>query len=203
MDNYADRMFQNAVAELQKQDGSYDKYQAFYPHRTQDELSKDDIAYIQARESFYIASVNSDGWPYIQHRGGAVGFIKVLGPTQLACADYPGNRQFITMGHLQTEAKVSLFFMDYLNHARLKIQGRARLVKAADVDPMILESVSDGGPLVERVLTVDIVAMDWNCPKYIPTLYPEAVIQNVIGPKIGQLEAENTALRAELAALKA
>lgn len=201
MDNYADRMFQGAVAALQKAEGTYEKYQTFYPHRTQDGLGEADAAFIQARESFYIASVTPDGWPYIQHRGGAAGFIKIISPTRIACADYHGNKQFITMGHLQSNAKVSLFFMDYLNHTRLKVQGTASLIKAADATAELLEAVVDGGPQAERVLLIDIVAMDWNCPKYIPTLYPEAVLQDVIGPQMGKLQAENEALRAQLAAL--
>jgi predicted pyridoxine 5'-phosphate oxidase superfamily flavin-nucleotide-binding protein len=201
MENYADRMFQGAVGDLQKEEGTYEKYQTFYPHRTQDGLSGDDIAFIQARESFYIASVTADGWPYIQHRGGIAGFIKVLGPTQIACADYPGNKQFISMGNLQNSSKVSLFFMDYLNHARLKMQGTATLLTAKDAPSDILEAVTDSGPKAERVLIIDIIAMDWNCPKYIPTLYPEAVLQQVIGPQMGKLQAENATLKAQLAAL--
>lgn len=202
MENYADLMFQGAVADLQRAEGTYDKYQKFYPHRTQTELSSDDIAFIEARESFYIASVNTDGWPYIQHRGGARGFVKVVGPNQLASADYHGNRQFITMGNLQTETRVSLFFMDYLNHARLKVQGRATLLPVSEADPELVARLYVRAAPAERVLMIDVVALDWNCPKYIPTLYPEDALRQIVGPQIAKLQAENEALKTELASLR-
>ena len=202
MENYADLMFRDGVAEFQRADGGYDKFQTFYVHRTQDALGPDDIAFIQARDSFYIASVNGEGWPYVQHRGGPRGFLKVIGPNRLACADYHGNRQFITMGNLQADAKVSLFFMDYLNHARLKVQGRATLVPIGEADPELVAQLGIGDLPAERVLEIEVVAMDWNCPKYIPTLYSEDALRQVVGPMVGKLQVENEALRAELAALK-
>ena len=202
MENYAELMFTETVKDLQEDAGTREKYERFYPHRTQDVLSDDDIAFIKARDSFYMASVNSEGWPYIQHRGGAVGFVHINGPTSLACADYHGNRQFISMGNLKTDKRVSLFFMDYMNHTRLKIQGHASLIPAKDADQDLLSKLDQTAAPAERILQVDIVAMDWNCPKYIPTLYPEAVLQNIVGPEIQALRDENTALRQELAMLR-
>ena len=202
MDNYAELMFQGVVAELQKADGSYDKFQTAYPHRTQKQLTPDDIDFIRSRESFYIASITAGGWPYIQHRGGPVGFVHVTGPTRIACADYRGNRQFITMGNLRVENRVSLFFMDYLRRARLKIQGQATLEKIEDADPDLVDQLSIGEEPAERILVIDIVALDWNCPKYIPTLYSEAALRQVIGPEIVRLKTENAALKKELAALR-
>ncbi|MEM7300089.1 MAG: pyridoxamine 5'-phosphate oxidase family protein, partial [Pseudomonadota bacterium] len=125
MQNYADLMFKDAVAELQRAEGTFEKYQAAYKHRTPEALTDDDIAFINARDSFYMATITSDGWPYVQHRGGTRGFVKVAGPNRLAVPDYHGNRQFISMGNLKTTRRMSLFFMDYLNHARLKVQGEA------------------------------------------------------------------------------
>ncbi len=202
MDNYADMMFQGAVADLQRAEGTFDKFQKFYVHRTQSELSEDDIAFITARDSFYISSLNDQGWPYIQHRGGARGFVQVLGASQLACADYVGNKQFITMGNLMADDRVSLFFMDYLNHTRLKVQGRATLKSVTDSDPKLVAQLDTGDTPAQRILTIDIVSMDWNCPKYIPTLYPEDIIRDVIGQQMGKLQAENEALKAELAKLR-
>lgn len=201
MQNYADMMFQGPVADLQRAEGSYDKYQSFYVHRTQSELSEDDIAFIHARNSFYISSLNAEGWPYIQHRGGAHGFVHILGSNQIACADYVGNRQFITMGNLLADDRVSLFFMDYQNHARLKVQGRATLKSIADSDPKLVAQLDTGDTPAQRILTIDIVSMDWNCPKYIPTLYPEHIIRDVIGQQMGALQAENERLKAALAKL--
>lgn len=202
MENYAELMFTEAVQALQEADGVRARFEAYYPHRTQPELTEQDTQFIQARESFYMATVNADGWPYIQHRGGARGFLHVIGPTTLACADYHGNQQYISMGNLKTDDRVSLFFMDYLNHARLKIQGRATLIPVADADPKLVERLDPSGKAAERVLQIEVIARDWNCPKYIPTLYPEAAIRQVVGPQIQQLKEENEALRAELAALK-
>ncbi|WP_371224701.1 pyridoxamine 5'-phosphate oxidase family protein [Roseovarius sp. 2305UL8-3] len=201
MENYADLLFQGAVAELQKAEGSFEKYQKLYPHRTQDGLREQDKAFIRERDSFYIASTSPDGWPYIQHRGGPRGFLSIIGDTKLACLDYRGNQQFITMGHLTTDSRVSLFLMDYMNSARLKIQGHASLVSLADADPALVRQLAPEGTTAERVLSIEITALDWNCPQYIPQLYPADVVQNVIGRRIGALEAENTALKARLAEL--
>ncbi|MEM6654032.1 MAG: pyridoxamine 5'-phosphate oxidase family protein, partial [Pseudomonadota bacterium] len=135
-------------------------------------------------------------------RGGAPGFVHVAGPTTLACADYPGNKQFISMGNLKTDPRVSLFFMDYMNHTRLKVQGNATLIDATQADPKLLEELDQRRAPAERVLKVEVVAMDWNCPKYIPTLYSGAAIQEAIGPKMAALQAENEELRAEIERLK-
>ena len=202
MENYANLMFHSAVAELQRAEGSNEKYQKLYPHRRADALSENDIAFIQARESIYIASADPDGWPYIQHRGGPRGFLKVLGANRVACADYHGNQQFITMGNLAGDDRVSVFCMVYLNRARLKIQGRASLVKREDADPALLAQLDSEELPAERVLVIDIVAMDWNCPKYIPQLLPVDVVQKAVAENLGALKAENDALKAELAALK-
>ena len=201
MENYATLMFTKAVQDLQNAEGTKQKFETFYPHRTQDALSVDDIAFIKERDSFYMASVNAGGWPYIQHRGGARGFVHVAGPTTLACADYRGNKQFISMGNLQTNPRVSLFFMDYMNHARLKVQGNATLIPASDADPDLLSQLDQSAAPAERVLQIEVLAMDWNCPKYIPTLYPEAAIKQIVGPELNALRDENKALRAELARL--
>ena len=202
MENYADLMFRGAVAELQRSEGTFEKYQTAYKHRTGSELGPDDVDFIRRRDSFYLASITEDGWPYVQHRGGARGFVHVVGPNRLACADYRGNRQFITMGNLQTEARVSLFFIDYMNHARLKLQAKATLKRASEADPDLVARVSSAEAPAERILVVDVVAIDWNCPKYIPTLYPEDALREIVGPQIARLQAENEALKSELAELR-
>lgn len=202
MENYAEMMFRDAVAELQREAGTYDKYQKFYPGRTQEKLSENEIAFLQDRESIYIASTTVDGWPYIQHRGGPRGFLKVIGETRIACADYRGNQQFITMGNLAHDDRVSVFCMDYMNRARLKLQGRATLMKSADADPQLWDQLHSPQLPAERALVIDIVAMDWNCPKYIPQMLSAEVVQKAVAEKLGALQAENDALRAELAGLK-
>ena len=102
------------------------------------------------------------------------------------------------MGNLQASSKVSLFCMDYMNKARLKIQGEATLQKASEVAPEVLELLSGDGPEVERVLTVDVVAIDWNCPSYIPDLFPAEVVRQVGAGEMHALRQENAALRAAL-----
>lgn len=201
MENYARLMFTQAVQDLQAREGTKQKYETFYPHRTQDVLSQDDIDFIKRRNSFYIASVNSDGWPYIQHRGGARGFIHVTGPNSIACADYLGNKQFISMGNLKTEPRVSLFFMDYLNRRRLKIQGEATLIDVKDADPNLVSQLDQRAGPAERVLQIKIIAMDWNCPKYIPTQIPEDAIGQILGSEFEKLRSENQRLRDEIARL--
>ncbi len=202
MENYADLMFRGAVAELQKTEGTFEKYQTAYKHRTSTELGPDEIGFIRRRDSFYLASITDDGWPYIQHRGGARGFVHVVGPNRLACGDYRGNRQFITMGNLQAEERVSLFFMDYMNHARLKVQGKASLKSVSEADPDLVTRLGSSETPAVRILVIDVVAIDWNCPKYIPTLYPEDALREVVGPQIAKLQAENEVLKSEVARLR-
>lgn len=202
MEDYAELMFRGQVAEIQKAEGIHGIHKANYQRRTQSALSPDDSAFIQSRQSIYVASVNPDGWPYVQHRGGPVGFLKVIGPTRIACLDYVGNKQFITMGHLAQDPRVSVFLMDYMRRARMKIQGRASLVRLDEADPAVLEQFDVTGTPAERLLVVDVVAMDWNCPKYIPPLVPVEVANQAAEQYAAELQAENAALKAELAQLK-
>ncbi|UZD90956.1 pyridoxamine 5'-phosphate oxidase family protein [Cognatishimia activa] len=201
MKNYAEMMFSEAVSDLQKKDGSYDKYQAGYRHRTQDGFEPQDVAFIQSRESFYIASTSPDGWPYVQHRGGPQGFLNVTGPSQIACLDYKGNRQFITMGHLKTDDRVSLFLMDYMQRARLKLQGHATLKSLEEADPALVKQLDPTGKPAERLLVIDVVAMDWNCPKYIPQMFTKPVVETLLARGLDDLQKENEQLRARLAEL--
>ena len=203
MEDYANLMFRGQVAEIQKAEGCYGVHKASYQRRTQSALSPDDVAFIQSRQSIYIASVNPDGWPYVQHRGGPTGFLKAVNPTRIACLDYVGNRQFITMGHVAEDPRVSLFLMDYMRRARMKIQGRASLVRLGDADPEVLKHFPTEGTPAERLLVVDVVAMDWNCPKYIPAFVPVDVANAATESYAAELQAENDALKAKLAELTA
>ena len=194
MGNYGEHMFTDAVTKLQKAAGSSERYKAMYKHRGTS-LGEDETAFIQRAESFYIASISANGEPYIQHRGGARGFVNVQEQT-LVVPDYPGNKQFITMGNLQTNDKVSLFFMDYLNKGRLKIQGQAKLVDATDAPELVAHLPKD--PVPERVLSVTAHAFDWNCPKYIPTLVAEDVLRKILAEEITKLRTENERLKSVL-----
>lgn len=135
------------------------------------ELSDDATAFIRARTSAYLATSSADGQPYVQHRGGPVGFIEVLDPRTLAFAEYPGNRQFITSGNLAENERAFLFLMDYANARRLKLWGVAKI---ADEPELLARLVAPAGIVVERALRFTIEAIDWNCSKYIPRLGGES-----------------------------
>jgi hypothetical protein len=166
-----------------------------------DVLTADEIAFIQSRDSFYLASVNSDQWPYIQHRGGKPGFLRVTGPTSLAFADYRGNRQMLTTGNLADNDRVCLFLMDYPQRARLKILGRAKVDDAREHPDLVRELAEpEAQRIVERIVRIEVAGYDWNCPKYITPRFTAAEVQEAMAPlkaRIAELEAELAALRVE------
>ncbi len=139
-------------------------------------LGPSEAAFIRARDSFYIASVGETGWPYIQHRGGPKGFLRVLGEQTIGFADFSGNRQYVTVGNIAGDDRVSLFLMDYPNRTRLKILGHAREVGHGDA---VLEqlSVPEYRARVERGLLVTVAAFDWNCPQHITARYTAEEIE--------------------------
>jgi len=159
-----------------------------------DALTNEETAFIQARDSFYMASVTETGWPYLQHRGGKPGFLRVIGPTVLAFADYKGNRQMLSTGNLAANDRVALFLMDYPRRERLKILGHAR-VEDARVHPELVAQLAEPEVhrIVERLFFVDIVSFDWNCPKYITPRYTAAEVETALAPlkqRIAELEAK-------------
>lgn len=138
-------------------------------------LGSAEIEFIHERDGFYVATVNEDGWPYVQFRGGPPGFVKALTPTALAYADFRGNRQYISTGNATANDRVSLFFMDYANQRRLKVLARATIIDA-DTDSALLASVAMGSysAVVERVVRFDVAAFDWNCPQHITPRFTRA-----------------------------
>lgn len=172
----------------------FGRAQQLPPQPERDALTDDEAAFIAARDSFYVATVSENGWPYVQHRGGHPGFLKVLSPTQLAFADYKGNRQMLSTGNIAGNDRMALFLMDYPNRERLKILAHARVVDIRQ-QPEILDQVADPKerPLVERVFLLEVVSFDWNCPKYITPRYTAAEIETAIAPlknRIAHLEAQ-------------
>ncbi len=150
----------------------YGQVRAPLPAPARDPLGDDERAFIAARDSFYIASVSEGGWPYVQHRGGARGFLRVINPTQLAFADYKGNRQLLTTGNLAVNDRVTVFLMDYPNRTRLKIIGHARVVDAK-AHSELFATLADPtvARIVERFIFIDVVSFDWNCQQYITPRY--------------------------------
>ncbi|MEI6196993.1 MAG: pyridoxamine 5'-phosphate oxidase family protein [Verrucomicrobiota bacterium] len=131
-------------------------------------LGPEESAFIAERDSFYLATTGETGWPYIQHRGGPRGFLRVLDEHTLGFADFGGNRQLITVGNLASNNHVALFFMDYKRRERMKLLGHARVLDVAEDPTLALRlSVPSYRARIERLFVIDVVAFDWNCPQHI------------------------------------
>lgn len=177
------------------QERSFGRRQRIPDAPERDAFTDDETAFIASRDSFYLATTNSDGWPYIQHRGGPPGFLKVLGPHLLGFADYRGNRQLLSTGNLDGNDRVTLFLMDYPNRTRLKILGHARVLDARENADLAdqLSPAPEVRSLTERLFLIDVVGFDWNCPKYITPRFTEAEIAEATNPlraRIAELEAK-------------
>lgn len=153
--------------------------------------------FIAERDSFYLGTVSADGQPYIQHRGGKKGFLKVLNEKTLGFADFRGNKQYISAGNLADNPKAYIFLMDYAGRKRIKIWGEARVVED---DPALLKKLFDEDykAVPERAILFTITAWDINCPQHIPRKFGEAEIEEILEP----FKAQISKLEAELAELK-
>jgi uncharacterized protein len=186
--------------------GSEHLWQNFTGQREFDVFTPDEVAFIAQRDSFYMATVSQTGWPYIQHRGGPPGFLKVVDTKTLAFADYRGNRQYISVGNLAADDRVALILMDYAAKARLKIYAHVETVSLG-ADPALMERVAAPGYKAkpERIVLLHLAAFDWNCPQHITPRFTQREIaqaMRALYERLAALEAENTALRATLATLK-
>jgi hypothetical protein len=175
---FAELAFTPNVKAAQELNGSrraYSRMESGEDHH--DVLGPDEAAFIAARDSFYMATVSETGWPYIQHRGGPPGFVRVLDEKTIGLADFRGNRQYVSVGNLRTDDRVSLFLMDYPNRARLKILGRARIVDANDHEMLRHLSMPDYKAQVERGILISVEAVDWNCPQHITPRFTLAELE--------------------------
>lgn len=157
-----------------------------------DRLGGDEATFIEDRDSFYLASVNQGGWPYLQHRGGPKGFLNVLDERTLGFADLRGNRQLLSTGNVAGNDRVCLFLMSYPHQARLKIFGRAEVLQPAS-EPKLTRMLAQPGQerSVERLLRIKVEGYDWNCPQYITPRFSESEVQAAIQPlhdRIAELE---------------
>jgi uncharacterized protein len=198
-DTYSsDVAFTPAVKAIQARKGSRDAY-AHVEQRGgwRTEIDENLAAFLAEANSLYFATSTADGQPYIQHRGGPKGFVKILDSNTLAFADYSGNRQYITQGNLSENPRAYIFVMDYAHRRRVKIWGEARMV---DDDPALLASLMPGGYKArpEQVILFKIAAWDTNCPQHIPQKFDGADVAAALAARDGRI-AE---LEAELAALK-
>ena len=166
---YRDLAFTPAVRQAQERNGTADHFAGLAPAPAEpDALTEKETSFITARDSFYMATVTETGWPYMQHRGGPKGFVKVLSAHRIAIADFRGNRQYMSVGNLAANNRASLFFMDYPARRRLKVMALASTVDLGD-DEGLIAAVRDAGyrAVVERALVFDVAAFDWNCPQHI------------------------------------
>lgn len=188
----------------QDANGVGETWARFAGDRAFDRFTENEAAFIATRDSFYLASTASNGWPYVQHRGGPPGFLKVLDETTLAFADFRGNRQYITLGNTLADDRVSLILVDYPHQARLKILAHMQACDLAE-DPTLAARLALPGYKAkpERAFILKLEAFDWNCPQHITPRFTNAEIEAALVPvhaRLAALESENQTLRDRLAA---
>ena len=186
---FTDRV--KAVQEREGTRGSYARFEGGEAHH--DRLGPAEAEFLAARDSLYMATISETGWPYVQHRGGPKGFVKVLDERTIGFADFRGNRQYVSVGNLQGDDRVALILVDYPNRRRLKLLGRARAITAED-DPVTLGRLEVPGyrAKVERGLVIAVEALDWNCPQHITPRFTEEEVTAAVAPlhaRIAELEA--------------
>ncbi len=200
---FLDRLTTPGVTAARVANGAGGLWEAMEVDRPADRFTQAEAAFIAERDSFYLASVSQTGWPYIQHRGGPAGFLRLLDDVTLGFADFRGNRQYISLGNIADEDRVALFLMDYPNRRRLKILAH---MKAHDLkaEPELAARLATPGyrALPERGFTLRLEAFDWNCAQHITPRFTAAQVEPAVTPlreRLARLEAENTRLREALA----
>jgi hypothetical protein len=189
MERFFDLVFDTDTLGHQRRRGSHDRYEAARRQPAPAGLGDGEIEFLARRDSFYLASVGANGWPYVQHRGGPAGFVRVVDPTHLAWAERSGNRQYVTAGHVDHDDRVAIIAVDYPNQQRLKLLGHARFDPEPGAD--LLERLGIEGRL-EGLVTVEVAAFDWNCPKYITPRFTADEVRAAVEPlhqRIQELEA--------------
>ncbi len=187
--------FTPTVKKVQEQQGSRLSYarSESVPEAINHTLTEAEARFIAARDSFYMATVGETGWPYIQHRGGPTGFVRVLDEHTIGFADFRGNRQYVSVGNLLTDDRVSLFFMDYPNRTRLKLFGRVQLVGLDDQETLSRLETPGYRARAERGFLIRIEGFDWNCPQHITERFTLDEVRSMtatLTSRIAELEAE-------------
>jgi hypothetical protein len=204
--NFGSFVFTPTVKALQERYGSRRQYSRIEgTDSSPTRLGPQESEFIGERDSFYMATLGSNGWPYVQHRGGPKGFLKVIDPITIAFADFRGNKQYISTGNLMTDDRVALILVDYPRQLRLKILGRVEIFEGEHSRGWI-EKVRDPDyqAFTERVYVIRIEAFDWNCQQHIVPRYSEQEIREAVGPaenRMRELENENQRLREEISRL--
>jgi predicted pyridoxine 5'-phosphate oxidase superfamily flavin-nucleotide-binding protein len=206
MPNFGSLVFTPAVRALQEKYGSRRQYaRSEGPASSPARLGRGEAEFIAEHDTFYMATLGSTGWPYVQHRGGPKGFLKVIDDRTIGFADFRGNKQYISTGNLMTDNRVALTLVDYPRQLRLKILGRVEIFEGEKAREWI-EKVRDPGykAFTERVYVIRIEAFDWNCQQHIVPRYTEEEIREAVAPgehRMHELERENEKLREELSRL--
>ena len=174
---FAEIAFTPAVQALQSAHGSRAAYARMQSAAPPEGLGPREAEFLSNADSFYLATVSETGWPYVQHRGGPRGFLKVISPTRLAFADFRGNRQYVSAGNTSRDDRVAAIVMDYVRRQRLKLLGHLRFEEAGAADPGLAAAVALPGyeARVERIAVIDVEAFDWNCPQHITPRYTLAM----------------------------
>ena len=179
--NYAKLAFSEAVKKLQEQNGSRANYKRMERFTSKEGLTPNEIKMIEVMDHFYMASIGENGFPYIQHRGGPKGFLKVLDSQKLAFLDFSGNMQYISVGNVKTNNKISLILVDYIKKARLKIYAESEVLSLQENTEMVRKlDLEEYNYRPERIIVFHIKAFDWNCPQHIIPRYTVAEIEEVL-----------------------
>ncbi|MEO8588979.1 MAG: pyridoxamine 5'-phosphate oxidase family protein [Flavobacteriales bacterium] len=165
--NFASLAFTPAVKQLQEQYGSRPAYARQEKVTYQDGLTESEMDFIAERDSFYMASIGANGFPYIQHRGGPKGFVQAIDAKTVAFVDVRGNQQFVSLGNIAEQPNVSLIFMDYPHRTRLKLLARAEVVTLESRPELVQQLMASFKAKPERVMLLHVEAYDWNCPQHI------------------------------------
>ena len=199
---FLDTLKTPSIEAARKANGGDTVWANFADHRDFDRFTDNERAFIGQRDSFYMATVAENGWPYIQHRGGPTGFLQVLDDRTLGFADFRGNRQYISVGNLSVDDRAALFLIDYPNRARLKVLGHVEfkdLKNDADLARRI--AVPGYKAKVERAMLVHLENFDWNCSQHITPRFTPAELESALAPirkRLIDLTEENETLKAEL-----
>jgi predicted pyridoxine 5'-phosphate oxidase superfamily flavin-nucleotide-binding protein len=190
--NFAEIAFTDAVKKLQEKHGSRRGYERMERFSKVDGLTEHEMTFIENRDSFYLASIGAKEFPYIQHRGGPKGFLKVLDTKRLGFIDFIGNRQYVSVGNMATNTNVSLIMIDYPSRSRLKIFAKSEIVALDDNSELFKTLNLDNYKFrPERMMVFHIEAYDWNCPQHIKQRFTLEEIDEITKPlrnKIKELE---------------
>jgi len=194
MTNYMEIALTPAIVEMQKQKGSFGHYGdvAEGDHEHPIELSPDELDMILSRDSFYMASVSETGWPYVQHRGGDIGFVRQISATTIGWVERSGNRQYLGTGNITATEKVAAIFVDYPSRTRLKLFGKATY--HPEPSDELIAALGGEGLRTDGAITVEAIGTNWNCPKYITPRFTEVQVQG----HVDQLQARIAELEAAL-----